>query len=56
VAEAIAERGINCRLIRAGVTHMPAEGTGTQSYLEAQSGLDAATLSATLEQALGVRS
>ena len=56
VAETIAERAINCRLIRAGVTHMPAGGTGTQSYLEAQHGLDAATLSATLEQALGVRS
>jgi transketolase len=56
VAETIAERGINCRLIRAGVTQMPAEGTGTQSYLEAQNGLDAATLSATLEKALGVRS
>jgi transketolase len=56
VAETIAERGINCRLIRAGVTRMPTGRTGTQSYLEAQNGLDAATLSATLEQALGVHS
>jgi transketolase len=55
VAETIAERGLSARLIRAGVRTMPSGETGTQGYLEAQSGLDAASLSASVEQALAVQ-
>lgn len=54
VAETIAERGLGTRLVRAGVSKMPAGETGTQRYLEAQNGLDPASLSASVQQALSI--
>lgn len=52
VAETIAERGLACRLLRAGVTRMPGGETGSQSFLEDRHGLTAPHLAAQLEQAL----
>lgn len=52
VAETIAERSLGCRLLRAGVTRMPAGETGSQGYLEERHGLSAARLAEQLERAL----
>jgi transketolase len=52
VAETIAERGLDCRLLRAGVAHMPSGETGSQRYLEDRHGLSASHLAQQLEQAL----
>lgn len=52
VAETIAEGGLDCRLLRAGVTRMPSGETGSQSYLEDRHGLTASHLAKQLEQAL----
>ena len=52
VAETIAERGLGCRLLRAGVERMPAGEAGSQSYLEDLHGLSAPRLSGQLQQAL----
>jgi transketolase len=41
VAETIAERGLDCRLLRAGVSRMPGGETGSQGYLEDRHGLSA---------------
>jgi len=54
VAETIAERGINTRLVRAGVREMPRGETGSQGYLEHAHGLSARALAGTLQQALSV--
>lgn len=56
VAEVIAERGINTRLVRAAVSTMPSGQTGAQSYLEAQYGLDAVSLAGSVQQALTLQS
>jgi transketolase len=52
VAETIAERGISCRLLRAGVTRMPGGETGSQRFLEDRHGLTASHLAEQLERAL----
>jgi transketolase len=52
VAETIAERGLGCRLLRAGVEGMPSGESGSQSYLEARHQLDAAHLTERLAYAL----
>jgi transketolase len=52
VAETIAESGLNCRLLRAGVNHMPAGETGSQSFLEDRHGLTPQRLADQLERAL----
>jgi transketolase len=52
VAETIAERGLACRLLRAGVTRMPGGETGSQGFLEDRHGLTAPHLARQLEQAL----
>jgi transketolase len=52
VAETIAERGLGCRLLRAGVAHMPGGEAGSQQYLEDRHGLSAARLTEQLASAL----
>ena len=52
VAETIAERGLDCRLVRAGVGRMPGGETGSQSFLEDRHGLSAARLASQLERTL----
>jgi transketolase len=52
VAETIAEGGLDCRLLRAGVARMPAGETGSQRYLEDRHGLSAPHLAEQLERAL----
>jgi len=52
VAETIAERGLDCRLLRAGVDRMPSGETGSQRYLEERHGLTAPQLAEQLERAL----
>jgi len=52
VAETIAERGLACRLLRAGVDRMPRGETGSQRYLEEQHGLTAPQLAEQLERAM----
>jgi transketolase len=52
VAETIAEHGLGCRLLRAGVARMPAGETGSQAYLEDRHGLSAPHLAEELERAL----
>ena len=52
VGETIAERGLDCRLLRAGVTRMPGGETGSQRFLEDRHGLSAPHLADQLEQAL----
>lgn len=44
VAEVIAERGLDCRLVRCAVDEMPRGVVGTQTYLHGVHGLDAPTL------------
>jgi transketolase len=52
VAETIAERGLGCRLLRAGVTRMPGGEAGSQQYLEDRHGLSATHLAEQLARAL----
>ena len=52
VAETIAERGLDCRLLRAGVTRMPAGETGSQKFLEDRHGLSSERLAEQLERAI----
>jgi transketolase len=52
VAETIAERGLGCRLIRAGVDATPRGLTGSQRFLEDRFGLSARRLAATVQAAL----
>jgi transketolase len=56
VAETIAERGLGCRLLRAGVERMPGGEVGSQGYLEDRHGLSAPHLARQLEQALSTAS
>lgn len=52
VAETIAENGLGCRLLRAGVTAMPAGEAGSQQYLEDRHEFAAARLCERLQKAL----
>lgn len=52
VAEVIAERGLGCRLLRAGVESMPAGEAGSQAYLEERHGLSAPELARRVAHAL----
>lgn len=52
VAETIAERGIGCRLLRAGVSRMPGGETGSQRYLEDRHELGSLHLADGLARAL----
>jgi len=54
VAETIAERGLGCRLLRAGVSRMPGGETGSQAYLEDRHELSAPHLAQQLERALSL--
>lgn len=54
VSEVIAEQGINCRLIRRGVTRAPDEITGSQRYLEKLHGLSREALVEVALSALAV--
>ncbi len=47
VAEVIAEQGLSCRLVRAGVKAMPVGRTGSQPYLYAEHGLSSEAIVAT---------
>lgn len=51
VAEVIAEHGLDCRLIRAGVESTPVGMSGTREYMHQQLGLSAERLAATLIRA-----
>lgn len=52
VAETIAERGLGCRLHRAGVAQMPGGAVGSQSYLEDRHGLSARAVAEVLQASL----
>jgi transketolase len=52
VAETIAENGLRCRLLRAGVERMPDGETGSQGYLEKLHGLDGSHLADRLLKAV----
>jgi transketolase len=52
VAETIAEHGLSCRLIRAGVATVPRGLAGSQRFLEDRFGLSAHRLAATAQAAL----
>jgi transketolase len=52
VAETIAERGLHCRLLRAGVSRMPAGEAGSQSFLEDRHELTSPHLATQIERAL----
>src|SRR5580704_14566946 len=52
VAETIAEQGLSCRLIRAGVQDTPRGLAGNQRFLEDRFGLSAGRLAATVQAAL----
>jgi transketolase len=52
VAETIAEQGLSCRLIRAGVQSTPSGLAGSQRFLEDRHGLSAQRLAATAQAAL----
>jgi transketolase len=52
VAETIAERGLNTRLVRAGVDAVPRGLAGSQEFLEDRFGLSAQRLAATAQAAL----
>jgi transketolase len=43
-AEVIAEEGVHCRLVRAGVDSVPDRYSGSQAYMERRFRLDAASL------------
>jgi transketolase len=53
-AETIAEQGLGCRLLRAGVDAMPAGEAGSQEYLENRYELAGARLAERLQKALSV--
>jgi transketolase len=52
VAETIAERGLGCRLLRAGVARMPGGEAGSQRYLEDRHELSSSQLAERLARAL----
>lgn len=52
VCELVAERGLGGRVVRCGVDRMPSGISGSQGYLQAQFGLDAASLAARAHEAL----
>lgn len=52
VAETIAENGLGCRLLRAGVRRMPAGETGSQKFLEDRHELSSQHLAKQLERSL----
>lgn len=52
VAETIAERGLDCRLLRAGVGRMPVGESGSQKFLEDRYELSSRHLAEQLERAL----
>jgi transketolase len=52
VAETIAERGLDCRLLRAGVARMPGGEAGSQQYLEDRHELSGPHLAEQLKRAL----
>lgn len=54
VAETIAERHLDCRLLRAGVTRMPRGETGSQRFLEDRHELSSPHLAQQLERALSL--
>jgi len=54
VAEVIAERGLDCRLVRCGVREMPRGDTGSQAHLYETHGLSAAQLAGATLGALGL--
>lgn len=54
VAETIAERGLGCRLVRAGVNATPRGLTGSQQFLEDHFSLSAPRLLATAQAALAI--
>jgi transketolase len=54
VAEVIAERGLDCRLVRAGVAQMPRGATGSPSYLYEQAGLSATQIARTAADTLNL--
>lgn len=53
-AELIAERGLDCRLIRCGVAEMPTGLTGSQGFLNEAHGLTGEALAGHARRALGV--
>jgi transketolase len=55
VAEVIAENQVRCRLIRAGITTMPAGITGSRAYLHARLGIGEEQLVELITEAQGVR-
>jgi transketolase len=55
-AEVIAEHGLRCRLVRAGVHTLPDARVGSQSYMHGLHGLSAPALAATVLEQLGRRS
>jgi transketolase len=54
VAEVIAERGLDCRLVRAGVASMPRAQTGSPDYLLERHGLSSGALARAAMQALNL--
>jgi transketolase len=52
IAEVIAERGIDCRLVRCAVGEMPRAMTGSREYLHAQFGLDPASIAQRAREAI----
>jgi transketolase len=54
VGETIAERGLGCRLLRAGVSRMPGGETGSQQFLEDRHGLSSPHLAQQLERVLSL--
>jgi transketolase len=54
VAEVIAERGLGCRLVRAGVAQMPRGATGSPAYLYEQAGLSATQIARTAADTLNL--
>jgi transketolase len=55
VAEIIAEAGLGCRLVRAGVDVVPDTYSGSQRYMERRFGLDANSLVRTVQTGLARR-
>ncbi len=54
LAETIAEQGLGCRLLRAGVDSVPAGLSGSQRFLEDRFGLSADRLAARARTALEI--
>jgi len=54
VAQVIAEEGLGCRLVRAGVDSVPQTYVGSQPYMESVFGLDTTGLMAAVNRARGV--